>query len=42
MSLRSGEKITRYSWTPIPMPGTVIDRVNILGSNEPEFLSFAD
>jgi hypothetical protein len=42
MSLRSGEKITRYSWTLLPMPDTVIDRVNILGLKEPEFLSFAD
>jgi hypothetical protein len=42
MSLRSGLKITRYSWTLIPMPDTVIDRVNALGSAEPEILSFAD
>jgi hypothetical protein len=42
MSLRSGLKITRYSWTLIPMPDTVIDQVNTLGSAEPEILSFAD
>jgi hypothetical protein len=41
MSLRSGEKITRYSWTLLPMPDTVIDWVNTLGLKEPEFLSFA-
>jgi hypothetical protein len=42
MSLRLGLKITRYSWTLIPMPDTVIDRVNTLGSAEPEILSFED
>jgi hypothetical protein len=42
MSLRSGLKITRYSWTFIPMPDTVIAWVDTLGSAEPEILSFAD
>ena len=31
MSLKSGKKITRRSWDKIPMPDTVIDRVNLLG-----------
>jgi hypothetical protein len=42
MSLSSGKKIKRYSWDEIPMPDTVIDRVNELGKGQPEQLVFTD
>jgi hypothetical protein len=42
MSLQSGLKISRRSWDRIPMPDTVIARVNALGKNQPEQLVFAD
>ena len=42
MSLRSGKKITRYSWDSLPMPDTVIDRVNAIASDQPEELTFFD
>ncbi len=42
MSLKSGKKITRRSWDEIPMPDTVIDRVNLLGKQEPEQLVFTN
>jgi hypothetical protein len=40
MALNSGKKIVRRSWDVIPMPDTVIERVNILGGDQPEDLIF--
>jgi hypothetical protein len=42
IALSSGKKITRRSWNVIPMPDTVIARVNTLGSDQPEYLTFTD
>ncbi len=42
MALNSGKKIARRSWDAIPMPDTVIDRVNVLGNDQPEDLVFTD
>jgi hypothetical protein len=42
LCLRSGRLIVRYNWTPLPMPDEVLDRVNLLGADQPEQLIFAD
>ena len=42
MSLRSMENITKQSWDMIPMPDTVIDRVDILVKHQQEMLLFTD
>jgi hypothetical protein len=42
MSLTSAKKIVRRSWDKIPMPQTVIDRVNHLGKDQPEQFVFTD
>jgi hypothetical protein len=42
MALNTEEKITRRSWDVIPMPDTVIARVNALGTDQPEQLIFTD
>ena len=42
MALNTGKKIIRRSWDVIPMPDTVIARVNTLGSDQPEQLIFTD
>ena len=42
MALATGKKIIRRSWDVIPMPDTVIARVNTLGSDQPEQLIFTD
>jgi hypothetical protein len=42
MALNTGKKIIRRSWDAIPMPDTVIARVNTLGSDQPEHLIFTD
>jgi hypothetical protein len=42
MALNTGKKITRRSWDVIPMPDTVIARVNALGNDQPEQLIFTD
>ena len=42
MALSTGEKIVRRSWDVIPMPDTVITRVNDLGSYQPEQLIFTN
>ena len=42
MALDTGKKITRHSWDVIPMPELVIARVNKLGSDQPEMLTFTD
>jgi hypothetical protein len=36
------KKMVRRSWDAIPMPDTVIARVNVLGKDEPEQFVFAD
>ena len=42
MSLQTGQKITRYNLNEIPIPQTVINRVNILGNNQPELFIFTN
>jgi hypothetical protein len=42
MALGFGKKIVRRSWDAIPMPDTVIYRVNTLGSDQPPQLTFTD
>jgi len=42
MSLKTGQKLTGYKWTELPMPEEVIRRVNFLGKNQPKELSFFD
>ena len=42
MSLTTGAAITRYGWDLIPMPSSVIARVNRLGKDQPELLLFTD
>ena len=42
MSFKNGKKITRYNWDEIPIPQTVINRVNILGNNQPELFIFTN
>jgi hypothetical protein len=42
MALNTGKEISRCSWEVIPMPDTVIARVNTLGSDQPEQLIFTN
>ena len=42
MSLQNGQNITRYNWDDIPIPKTVIDRVNVLGKDQPEHFIFTN
>ena len=42
MSLSSMKNISGKYWYMIPMPDTVIDRVNLLGKDQPEILVFTD
>ena len=42
MALNTGKKITRCSWDVIPMPDTVIARVNELANDQPEQFTFTD
>ena len=35
MSLTTGAAVTRYGWDPIPMPSSVIARVNRIGKDQP-------
>jgi hypothetical protein len=42
MALNTEKKITRRIWDVIPMPDTVIARVNALGTDQPEQLIFTD
>ena len=42
MSLKTEEKITRYSWDELPMPDSVIARVNKLAKDQPEDLIFTN
>ena len=42
LNLKTGDIITRYSWTELPMPTEVIERVNLLGHDQPEQILFTD
>ena len=42
MSLTTGAVVTRHGWDPIPMPSSMIERVNRLGKDQPELLLFTD
>ena len=42
IALNTGKKITRRSWDVIPMPDTVIARVNELANDQPEQFTFTD
>jgi hypothetical protein len=42
LALDTGEKITRFQWTELPMPAAVIKRVNQLGKNESLILTFTN
>ena len=42
MSHKSAKNITRRSWDTIPMPDTVIARVNEISCNEPNKFIFTD
>ena len=42
MALNTGQKIIWRSWDVIPMPDTVIARVNTLGRDQPEQMTFTD
>jgi hypothetical protein len=42
MALDTGAKITRFQWTELPMPKTVIDRVNQIGKDEPSIFTFTN
>ena len=44
LNLRTGKRITRRSWTELPMPQEAIEQVNQLGAadRQPELLTFCD
>jgi hypothetical protein len=42
MALNSGKKIVRRIWDVIPMPDLVINRVNALGRDHPQHVTFTD
>jgi hypothetical protein len=42
MVLNTGKKIVRRSWDVIPMPDLVSDRVNALGRDQPQQMTFKD
>ena len=42
MSLQTGQNVTRCNWGKIPVPQTVIDRVNVFGKDQPEHFIFTD
>jgi hypothetical protein len=44
MSLTSGERVARYRWTELPMPGKAIDRVAAIGRRQrmPSTLTYAN
>jgi hypothetical protein len=42
MALNRGKKIVHRSWDVIPMPDLVIDRVNALGRDQPQHMTFTD
>ena len=42
MALNSGKKIIRHNRDLIPMPDTIITRVNTLGGDQPKIITFID
>ena len=42
MALNTGSKLVRRSWDRLPMPDTVIARVNYLGRDQPKQMTFTD
>ena len=42
MSLKTGSKVHRFIWDEVPMPGSVIKRVNTLGKDQREHFIFTD
>jgi hypothetical protein len=42
LTLDSGQTIVRHQWVVLPVPPAVIDRVNLLGKNEPSILTFTN
>jgi hypothetical protein len=42
MTLNTIKKIVRCSWDVIPVPDLVINRVNALGSDQPQQMTFTD
>ena len=42
MALNTGRKITGRGWDLIPIPYIVIDRVNTLGTGQPQMLTYTD
>ena len=42
MSLKTGQNITSYNWDEIPIPQTMINRVNVLGKYQPEHFILTD
>ena len=42
MSLKTGSKVHRLSRDEVPMPDSVIKRVNTLGKDQPEHFIFTD
>jgi hypothetical protein len=42
LALDTGHTINRYQWVLLPMPSTVIARVNLFGKDEPSILTFTD
>jgi hypothetical protein len=37
LSLRTGQIVVRWAWTELPVPRDVVDRLNELALNEPEY-----
>jgi len=42
LNLKTGDVIVRYSYAEVPMPDEVIERVNYLGRDQPELITFTD
>jgi hypothetical protein len=42
MALDTGRVIKRYSWTQIPLPQLVLDKVDSWAANQPSLLTFCD
>ena len=42
LSLNTSRVITRRSWTVLPMPQAVIDKVNALAADQPSLITFTD
>jgi hypothetical protein len=42
LALDSGQTIVRHQWVVLPVPPAVIDRVDLLGKNEPSILTFTN